>query len=191
MSEPRARVLKPLFDWRSAVCDSDLTPTERHVLLALSLYMNQRGGSAFPGSARLAHDTGLHVQTVKKALQSATAKGWLKVRTKGGSDRGGQRLATVYEAALPVDIDWESRTTGSPECADWESSLAGLVVQDYPISKDNSPKNSRAATQNAKKADPDCWECHGTGTAYYPAVGRDGPCPCTKERAASETVGGE
>ena len=40
--------LSPLFTWRSALADSDLEPPTRHVGLAISLYMNERGGSAFP-----------------------------------------------------------------------------------------------------------------------------------------------
>ncbi len=34
--------------------------------------------------------------------------------------------------------------------------------------------------QNTELADPDCFDCHGTGVAYYPGAGVDGRCACTK-----------
>ena len=48
--------LSALFTWRSAICESGLPPTARHVALTLSLHMNERGGSAFPGATLLATD---------------------------------------------------------------------------------------------------------------------------------------
>src|SRR5690349_693419 len=74
-------------NWRRAIRHANadvvgdkakLTPTERLVALCLSEYMDwYTGGSAYPGAARLARDTGLHAQTVKKALASLKRKGWI------------------------------------------------------------------------------------------------------------------
>ena len=99
---PGRASLSPLFTWRAAICDSDLRPVVRHVLFALSLYMSERGDSAFPGASRLAHDTGLAKRTVLGALGVAEAAGWLEVKRRGGSHRGGQRLATEYSANIPT-----------------------------------------------------------------------------------------
>lgn len=179
---PEKRTIAPLFTWRSAISESCLKPVERHCLLALSLYMNERGGSAYPGSTRLAHDTGYHVVTVKKALQVATDAGWLHVVKKGGSPVGGLRKATEYVAHTPVDItesDRESETTGSRECSDRESTSRGPVVDGYPITSMNTSENSRLR----EKADPECPSCLGAGWRYHAVAGREGPCECTKEMA--------
>jgi hypothetical protein len=68
--------LRPLFTWRSAIVESDLPPTARHVALTLALHMNERGGSCFPSQATLASETGLHPRTVKRSLQAGWSAGW-------------------------------------------------------------------------------------------------------------------
>jgi hypothetical protein len=145
------RKLKPLFTWRSAIADSDLPATTRHCLLALSTYMNERGGSAFPGSTRLAHDTGLHIRTVKGCLTDAVRAGWLQLVERGGAPKDGPRRASVYRACVPAGVtesdppdDWGSETTGGPDDIDQWPSLPGPVVHGHPNSPLNSPMNSRA-----------------------------------------------
>lgn len=149
------RQLAPLFTWRSAIADSDLPPTTRHVLLTLSCYMNERGGSAYPGSARIAHDSGLHRDTVKDHLAQATDKGWIRVLQQGGSISGGKRLATEYVASVPGVLDPQSQTTGGPDRSDWGSSPVRLGVQDPPISSLITPRNSRR-----------CIRCQGQGSFW-------------------------
>lgn len=150
--------LAPLFTWRSAISESDLPPTVRHVALALSLYMNERGGSAHPGPSRLARETGYHLVTVKRALGALEEHGYLNCVTRGGSDRDGTRTANEYVAAfptpdpptttrsapLPVEqpAHPEHTTTGSPEHTDPESWSRLPVAHDYPNSPENSPENS-------------------------------------------------
>jgi hypothetical protein len=109
---PNARVdgkLSPLFTWRSAVCESGLPPTTRHVALTLSLYMNERGGSAFPGASRLSHDTGLHEDSVRKHLLSLVHAGWLRQTHRGGL-KGAKRTANTYVATVPPPVE----NRGSP-----------------------------------------------------------------------------
>ncbi len=182
------RTIAPLFTWRSAISDSPLTSTERHCLLALSLYMNERGASAYPGSARLAHDTDYHVDTVKRALSQAAAAGWLIILEKGGSPVGGVRHASEYAANIPVDnchipVDnyRGSGTTGGPDAADRGSSLVRPGVQGLPITSMNTSENSRPDFSSL--ADPECFECHGNGECYHPGSGSVARCTCTKELA--------
>lgn len=131
MSERR---LAPLFTWRSAICESDLKSTTRHVALTLSLYMNERGGSAHPGATRLAAETGLHIATVRACLAELVDGGWLEMLAQGGL-RGAKRAANVYEARIPPnDDDPSSRTTHRPDGGDPSSSPRRPVVQDDPIS---------------------------------------------------------
>lgn len=166
------RTIAPLFTWRSAIAESDLPATTRHVLLTLSTYMNERGGSAYPGSARLAKDSGLHQSTVKDHLKSAADLGWIRILRKGGSPKEGQRMATEYAAAVPgvVGTRWS-------DPSDRGSSPRGPGVQDAPITPVITPKNSRGASQNDKPPDPACIRCHGSGLLYGSEATRR--CSCT------------
>lgn len=92
--------VKPLYSWRAAICDSDLRPAVRHVALAMSLYMSERGDSAFPGAKRLAHDTGLTERAVRTLLGDLAAAGWLELVARGGL-KGGKRMANLYRATIP------------------------------------------------------------------------------------------
>lgn len=92
--------IAPLFTWRTAICQSDLKPTQRHVAITLSLYMSELGNSAFPGASRLAEDTGLSVRSIRSALGELVELGWLKLITRGGL-RGEKRVANHYEARIP------------------------------------------------------------------------------------------
>lgn len=128
------KTLAPLFTWRSAICESDLSPVVRHVALTLSLYMNERGGSAHPGAARLANETGLHISTVRQALSTLVAGEWLALVAQGGQ-RGERRIANAYEARVPVVLaDPSSSPTRRAEQTDPSSSPRRPVVQDDPIS---------------------------------------------------------
>lgn len=98
------RDFKPLFTWRGAVCDSNLPPTCRHVLLTVSLHMNERGGSCFPSVGKIAAETGLNRATVIRQLQHARDNGWLLV----GQSRG--RASNTYTAVIPP-LDQPSRKT--------------------------------------------------------------------------------
>jgi hypothetical protein len=177
-AEHGERRLAPLFDWRSAVCDSSLSSTQRHVLLTLSLYMNTRGGSAHPGSARLAHDTALHVDTVKRALRSATDAGWLIIREKGSALPGKPRRATEYVCNVP-DSYWGQTTTsqemtegpqwttGGPESDDWGA-------QDLPISSMNSSITRERKVEVVKDPPaPPPWVTEGMTLAEWMAADRE------------------
>lgn len=97
----RRRTVAPLYTWRSAICDSDLSPTVRHVALTLSLYMNEMGGSAYPGAERLARNTGLAERTVRRDLGQLVEAGWLRIEEHGGL-RGKRRTANRYVATTPA-----------------------------------------------------------------------------------------
>lgn len=97
--EPR---LSPLFTWRSAVSSEDgpESSTTRHVLLALSLYMNQKGGSCFPSTRTLADETGLSRRTVEEHLRRAADNGWIK-KTPPRRAEDGTYEPAEYTASVP------------------------------------------------------------------------------------------
>lgn len=104
-SAPAQPDFKPLFSWRSAVCESNLKATTRHVLLTLSLHMNERGGSCFPSVDTLAAETSLNRATVIRQLQIAEATGWLHVTRSVG------RTSNRYEAVVPPKLEPSCKTT--------------------------------------------------------------------------------
>jgi DNA-binding transcriptional ArsR family regulator len=81
--------------------DSNLEPPSRHVALALSLYMSERGDSAWPSVARLAADTGLSLRTVQTHLGKLTEAGWLTSTPRHKAD--GSRTSNLYTATVPGD----------------------------------------------------------------------------------------
>lgn len=136
------RTIAPLFTWRSAVCESDLSPTTRHIAITLSLYMNERGGSAHPGATLLAHDTGLNVSTIREHLALLASKGWLVLVERGGL-KGEKRVANEYEARVPLAMaDPSEETTRQSETPDPSSSAGEPLGLADPISSGNSPENS-------------------------------------------------
>lgn len=93
---------KPLFTWRSAIADSDLPATTRHVALTLSLHMNERGGSCYPSAQALAKETGLNISTVREHRAYLELAGWIQCVERGGI-KGERRRASAYEATIPAD----------------------------------------------------------------------------------------
>lgn len=103
------RNFKPLFSWRSAICESDLAPTTRHVALTLSMHMNERGGSCFPSQETQASETGLAVKTVAEHLKILTEAGWL---AKKVIRRGEGRGTRVEYSATNPPLTTGGQTTG-------------------------------------------------------------------------------
>lgn len=137
---------KPLFTWRSAVCESDLAPTTRHVALTLSLYMSERGDSARPGAPTLARDTGLSVRAVREHLAELERRGWLRLVERGGL-KGERKKANEYRAVVPdpvLPVTGEAASPvqdgapmGDPDDTDGSSSCT-------PIHQDLSKKSPGA-----------------------------------------------
>lgn len=71
-------------------------------MLALSLHMNERGGSAFPSAPTLAEETGLSTRAVEGHLRGATEDGWLARKEFPGRGRGWRRVS--YSARIPPDV---------------------------------------------------------------------------------------
>jgi DNA-binding transcriptional MocR family regulator len=155
--------LKPLFSWRGAISDSDLPPTTRHVALALSLHMNERGGSAFPAVATLARETGLSESTVREHLHQLRDSGWLSAGERGrpglyhgtpdhkGESHGGRHRTVFYSATIPPDF--QGSEINPPAAGEFSSAEARETLQltdgNPPAAGGdlykNSPRGGRAA----------------------------------------------
>ena len=98
---------RPLFSWRHAILESDLSPTTRHVLLTLSCHMSDAGDSCFPTVDRLAWETGLSRKAVCTHISKAKEAGYLVVDIHGF---GGQRWRRhEYMVAVPKGGERRSR----------------------------------------------------------------------------------
>lgn len=95
--------LKAMFTWRSAICDSDLAPTTRHVALTLSLHLNERSASAHPGALCLSRETGYSLRCVREHLALLESAGWLQLVKKGGLI-GERRTANEYALVVPDPV---------------------------------------------------------------------------------------
>jgi hypothetical protein len=93
--------IQPLFTWRSAISSAagPKSSTTRHVLLALSLYMNEKGESCFPSGLTIATDTGLTERAVRKHLKIASESGWIEISKHGLAGQNWAR--NEYKATIP------------------------------------------------------------------------------------------
>ena len=151
-----ANGLKPLFSWRSAIADSDLPPTTRHVALALSLYMSERGDSAFPGAGRLTRDTGLSERAIRDHLGRLERAGWLLCIERGGR-KGETKRANAYIANVPdPELFPNPCTTITGEPGSPVTLTARTPAGGSPQLSMNSPSKDPSA--NAQCADEwDAW----------------------------------
>ena len=146
---PRKRTVVDM--WRTAIrtTPNTLTPTERHVAYVASCYMDWRTGqNMYAGPARIAAETGYNVTTVKRALASLVAKGWLVIFERGGfATKGGQRRANNYAATLPRPVAQDYRSddeetaelspTGSAVSTTGSTELPRPVAQDPTTTNDH------------------------------------------------------
>lgn len=73
----------------------EVKSTAMLVLVALAYHANRASGRAFPGADLLAHETGLHVRTVRRELASLVEVGAVEVIEKGHTGK-----ATAYRLTL-------------------------------------------------------------------------------------------
>lgn len=90
------------FAWLEALRGAKLTLAEYRVAVNLSTYARADLTNARPGPATLRAAARVNEKTLKKALPSLVAKGWIRVTEQGGSERGGPRRATVYALTFPT-----------------------------------------------------------------------------------------
>lgn len=93
--------LAPVITWRSQLVQGSDCSTCKLVGLALSLYMNERGGSAFPSTETLAADCSLTDRAVRKHLnEHLHQQGWLILVERGGQ-KGQRKRANEWQASTP------------------------------------------------------------------------------------------
>lgn len=148
---------KIIFSWRHAIVESDLPSTTRHVLLTLSLHMNDVGESCFPSIERIAKETGLSRMSVITHLHKARDAGWIKIGNHGF--RGQRWRANEYFCNFPAE-EMNEKVVKEIDQADGkvvnltkeggQSDDAKVVKEVDTISTSNSTDNS---TKEARPSD--------------------------------------
>jgi hypothetical protein len=142
----------PLDHWRESVWnDRELTANQKLVLLAMSRYMDHTSlAGARMGHAALRRLTALGKRTVERTTAALVEVGWLKEDHRGGSSKGGRRLASVYRGWHP---DWRQPDASSNE-GDWRQSDARTGVtesRDWRQSDAPPFKGPRAPRRSAPR----------------------------------------
>lgn len=129
MDDPRAKNFRyEKFKWSKMVLASDLTATEKNVLLAIDSRMDSDDGTCFPSVETIAEDSNLSTRTVQRSVKSAQEKGWLSVSRKRGH-------RSKYEATIP------SVTPDNLVTRDKQKTPAtrdAVVTPDKPVTRDSA-----------------------------------------------------
>ena len=160
--------VKRLFTWRTAIIESDLSPTTRHVLLTLSLWMSEAGENAFPSTKTLEKATGLSERSVCTHLQKAEVLGWLekevhgygrrnwarheyhpKTPSQGTEPNDNKALNLVQEKAKNGNKALNLTTQGTEPN---DNKALKEVQSNTPV---NTPKNTPANKQKKKSSIPE------------------------------------
>ena len=87
------------FKWADAVRKSDLPPTTKQVLVALSCYMKSNGQDCWPSYQLIAKDISRNRSTVIKHIQVAVELGWIIKKTR--YDEHGDNTSNAYFPIIP------------------------------------------------------------------------------------------
>lgn len=95
----------------SVLHELDLSTAEKLLLLSYAEFMDfDTLGGARPGTARMMALTSLSRDSVIRVTRSVIAKRWLEQTLRGGSAKGGRRMASVYRGTVPDPSDGRTRT---------------------------------------------------------------------------------
>lgn len=142
------------WSWRHKILKSDLPSTTRHVLLTLSCFMNDVGGGCYPTQEQLAEASGLTDRAVRKHLELAEQKGWLR-RDEHGF-RGQRWRNTEYWALWPdpLDVD-EGAEQGSSPSGESSGTSFRNVRNKVPTTSPDSSNNPLPPKGGGEGATPD------------------------------------
>jgi len=134
--------MEPLkFRWQKMIASihGPESPTTRHVLLTLSLFMDNDGGSCFPATRTIADNTGLSERSVCTHLELAANTGWIKKTERAGNGQAWKRHS--YEAAIPEKALKEVQHV---EKKGTERGSARQAKGTEPLSKGTEPDDKKA-----------------------------------------------
>lgn len=116
--KPRNRY-KDMLAWRHEVRNSDLPAPAKNVLVAILEYCRPGKAYAWPSKRSLATDTGYSLRTVRRAIKTAEAAGWVIVEAQHHEKDPGQtsNLYTLCKPKpQPLEADPPRVTLTPPPC---------------------------------------------------------------------------
>lgn len=128
------------FLWETAIMQSDLHPTTRHVAHAIATHMDV-AGRCWPGAQLLSDKTGLAKRTVEKQRKLLLDGGWLKRQFLPSSP--GEKLSTprkTYLACVPVGKESVSTDAKSVPPDAFESVATDAITDHYLEQNKNRPR---------------------------------------------------
>ena len=177
--------------WRKMIASErgPASPTTRHVLLTLSVYMDQNG-DCFPSTRELARATGLSERAVCTHLEIACNAGWID-RQLAGSGQAWKRM--TYQATLPdalKDVQHEGTGGGSaPSAEGTERHSEGTERHDKKVLKEvqsnssvNSPKNSPGSECSFSSDETEPTLGPAKGSSAVPSANGNGNSTVRKKR---------
>jgi len=85
-----------------AVLNSDLTPTERIIAIAIASHVNKPGEIVWPSIERIAKLSGTHPSTAVKVVSSLASKGWIVSKRRFSKSNQYSFNAIISHGATPV-----------------------------------------------------------------------------------------
>lgn len=132
-----------VWSWRQVILRTQLEPSTKLLLLALSTYMNDYGEGCYPSVEQICKDTGLSERSVFYHLKKAESEGFL---LKDKRDLSGKKwAANEYRAVLPelaVNPHIEAHLTGSLSAS---AIIAVNNPEVQPLQPTENPTKSGAA----------------------------------------------
>ena len=149
--------VSPLFTWRSALVEDErLIASTRHVALTLSLYMSERGDSAFPSVESLAKDCARGKSTIVAAIAQLEACGWLEVERAPGK-AGGRGRTNAYRAVISRTVPQQTVSVNGPEAETVLSEPETVLSEPETVLRPvgNGPEAGRLPRQYHANTTPD------------------------------------
>ena len=173
------------FTWQSAVLKSEMTASEKLVLLVVGTYMNMHGNGAFPSYSQIALSSSLSRRKVIEAVGRAEELGWLcklpRSRDNGSSTSNEYAISFPPEGGEPGALGGEYGAPGG------EHDALGVVntvhqggepgaphITPQLITPDLTPQQPIPAAPTKKKAAPKSaavWESYSA--AYFDRYGTE------------------
>jgi len=138
-----------IWHWRTYVIKyGPENATYKHILLTLSCYMNEVGGSCFPSITELQKTTSLTRPTIVKYLKKASSDGWIVTQKKKSKNNEFER--NTYTADIPDRVVKEINYVVKDVNRGSKTDSKGVVKEVNSISSINNSTNNSTEARERK-----------------------------------------